>query len=139
MNLSGTFSSAKQIIHGWYEKNLRDLPMRQTRNPYHTWVAEVDGTPAAFNFMWTWGTHLNYVYNASDPDYVKYNPNNVLQWDMIRHYKSRGFTSYNLWGLRNMNLDENHELAIDRSVAGYGRFKLSLGPEVVDLIRYIKL
>ena len=34
MNLSG-------FIHGWYEKNLRDLPMRQTRDPYRTWVAEV--------------------------------------------------------------------------------------------------
>lgn len=103
------------------------------------WVAEADGTPAAFNFMWTWGTHVNYVYNASDPDYLKCNPNNVLQWDMIRHYKSLGYTSYNLWGLRNMNLDENHELAIDRSIAGYGRFKLSLGPEVVDLVRFVKL
>ncbi len=29
------------ILHGWYEKNLRDLPMRQTRDPYATWVAEV--------------------------------------------------------------------------------------------------
>ena len=36
-----TFSSTKLIINGWYEKNLRDLPMRQTRDPYHTWVAEV--------------------------------------------------------------------------------------------------
>jgi A/G-specific adenine glycosylase len=29
------------IIHGWYKKNKRDLPMRQTRDPYRTWVAEV--------------------------------------------------------------------------------------------------
>jgi A/G-specific adenine glycosylase len=34
MNLSG-------IIQKWYEKNSRDLPMRQTRDPYRTWVAEV--------------------------------------------------------------------------------------------------
>jgi A/G-specific adenine glycosylase len=41
MNLSETFSSAKLIIHEWYEKNLRDLPMRHTRDPYRTWVAEI--------------------------------------------------------------------------------------------------
>ena len=41
MKLSETFSSTKLIIHGWYEKNLRELPMRQTRDPYRTWVAEV--------------------------------------------------------------------------------------------------
>jgi len=29
------------IINEWYEKNKRDLPMRQTRDPYRTWVAEV--------------------------------------------------------------------------------------------------
>ncbi|MEA3461245.1 MAG: A/G-specific adenine glycosylase [Bacteroidota bacterium] len=41
MKFGETFSSTKLIIQGWYEKNLRDLPMRQTRDPYHTWVAEV--------------------------------------------------------------------------------------------------
>lgn len=102
------------------------------------WVASVHGRPIAFNFMWTYGRHLNYVYNASDPDHLRFNPNNVLQWDMIRHYKARGFASYNLWGLRNMHLDEDHVLPEDREIAGYGRFKLSLGPAVVDLVRYVK-
>jgi len=41
MNFAVTFSSTQLIIHGWYKKNLRDLPMRQTRDPYRTWVAEV--------------------------------------------------------------------------------------------------
>ena len=30
-----------RIIREWYKKNKRDLPMRQTRDPYRTWVAEV--------------------------------------------------------------------------------------------------
>jgi A/G-specific adenine glycosylase len=41
MNFAETFRSRKLIIHGWYKKNLRDLPIRQTRDPYQTWVAEV--------------------------------------------------------------------------------------------------
>lgn len=61
MNLSETFSSTKLIIQGWYEKNLRDLPMRQTRDPYRTWVAEVilqqtrmdQGLPYLLNFLST--------------------------------------------------------------------------------------
>jgi A/G-specific adenine glycosylase len=59
MNLSETLSSTKLNIHGWYEKNLRDLPMRHTRDPYRTWVAEVilqqtrmdQGLPYFKNFL----------------------------------------------------------------------------------------
>ncbi len=29
------------IIRGWYEKNKRDLPWRQTRDPYKIWMSEV--------------------------------------------------------------------------------------------------
>ncbi|MDF1575680.1 MAG: A/G-specific adenine glycosylase [Bacteroidales bacterium] len=46
-------------IRGWYEKNGRDLPMRSTRDPYRTWVAEVilqqtrmdQGLPYLKNFL----------------------------------------------------------------------------------------
>lgn len=31
---------AAQLI-GWYQKNKRDLPWRETSNPYHIWVSEV--------------------------------------------------------------------------------------------------
>jgi len=29
------------IIRGWYKKNLRELPMRRTRDPYKIWVSEI--------------------------------------------------------------------------------------------------
>jgi len=29
------------IIRAWYEKNLRELPMRRTRDPYKIWVSEI--------------------------------------------------------------------------------------------------
>ncbi len=103
------------------------------------WVAFLDETPIAFNFMWTYKQHVNNIYNSSHPDYLKYNPNNVLQWDIIRYYKERGYTLYNLWGLRNMNLSEKDALRQDRAIEGYGKFKLSLGAEVRDLVRYVKL
>ena len=30
-----------RIIRGWYKKNLRELPMRRTRDPYKIWVSEI--------------------------------------------------------------------------------------------------
>ena len=103
------------------------------------WVAFVEDEPVAFNFMWTYGKYVNYIYNASDPAYLKFNPNNVLQWDMMRHYRNQGFETYNLWGLRNMHLEDRDHLQDERPIAGYGKFKLSLGAEVRDLLRYVKL
>ena len=29
------------IIRGWYKKNLRELPMRLTRDPYKIWISEI--------------------------------------------------------------------------------------------------
>ena len=33
--------SLRKALLGWYLKNQRDLPWRQTKNPYHIWVSEV--------------------------------------------------------------------------------------------------
>jgi len=33
--------SLRKALLGWYLKNQRDLPWRQTQNPYHIWVSEV--------------------------------------------------------------------------------------------------
>ena len=30
-----------EVLLPWYEKNKRDLPWRQDRNPYHIWVSEI--------------------------------------------------------------------------------------------------
>jgi len=41
MNFGETFSSTELIIRGWYKKNSRQLPWRQTRDPYSIWISEV--------------------------------------------------------------------------------------------------
>lgn len=41
MKFGETFSSTQLIIRGWFEKNRRELPMRNTHDPYRTWVAEI--------------------------------------------------------------------------------------------------
>ena len=44
-----------------------------------------------------------------------------------------------MWGVRNMNLSEQDALRPDRDIEGYGRFKLSIGSELRDLVRYVRL
>ena len=58
---------------------------------------------------------------------------------MICHYKQHGYTLYNMWGVRNMNLNEEQTLEQDREIEGYGKFKLSFGGELKDLVRYVKV
>jgi len=78
MNFSGTFSSTKLIIHGWYEKNLRDLPMRQTRDPYPSWVAEVilqqtrmdQGIPYLLDFLNTF-PDVNALASAGEDEVLR--------------------------------------------------------------------
>jgi lipid II:glycine glycyltransferase (peptidoglycan interpeptide bridge formation enzyme) len=103
------------------------------------WVAFLDETPLAYAWIWKYNTIINYLYNSSDPQYWSYKPNNLLQWEIISHYKQQGYTLYNMWGIRNMNLSERHTLAQERPIEGYGKFKLSFGAEVRELVRYVRI
>jgi hypothetical protein len=103
------------------------------------WVAFLDETPLAYVFIWKYKQTINYVYNSSDPQYWKYKPNNLLQWEIICYYKQLGYTLYNMWGIRNMNLSEHNTLQQNREIEGYGKFKLSFGSEIRDLVRYVKI
>ncbi len=57
-------------------------------------------------------------------------PNNLIQWELIKYYKQQGYTLYNMWGIRNMNFTETRSPA-EREIEGYGKFKLSFGPNCV--------
>lgn len=86
MKFAGTLSSTQLIIHGWYKKNLRDLPMRQTRNPYRTWVAEVimqqtrmdQGLPYLRNFLKSF-PHIHALASASEDEVLR-------QWQGLGYY-----------------------------------------------------
>ncbi len=102
------------------------------------WVAFLDGVPLAYAFIWKYKQTINFVYGSSDAESWSYKPNNLIQWELIRYYKQHGYTLYNMWGIRNMNLNEN-TLTPKKEIAGYGKFKLSFGPEVRDLVRYVRI
>ncbi|GAK49010.1 FemAB family protein [Candidatus Moduliflexus flocculans] len=102
------------------------------------WVAFAGERPAAFAFIWKYKRNINYVYQSSDPELRSYKPNNMLVWKIITFYKQQGYALFNLWGLRNMHLSAHAEPG-DREIDGYGKFKLSFGPDVRELARYVRL
>ena len=102
------------------------------------WVSFLDDIPLAYAFIWKCKKNINFVYGSSDAESWSYKPNNLIQWELIRHYKQQGYTLYNMWGIRNMNFSENTPVT-DRKIEGYGKFKLSFGAELRDLIRYVRV
>ena len=103
------------------------------------WVAFLGEQPLAYAFIWKYKQSINFVYGSSDPAGWQSKPNNLLQWELIRHYKQRGYTLYNMWGLRNMHLSANPALQARPEIEGYGKFKLSFGPAVRELVRYVRI
>ncbi len=101
------------------------------------WVAFRDEVPLAYAFIWKYKQNINFVYGSSDPEGWRYKPNNLLQWELIRYYQQQGYNLYNMWGIRNMNLNEQ-TVPSERKIEGYGKFKLSFGAELWDLVRYVR-
>ncbi len=102
------------------------------------WVAFLEDMPLAYAFIWKHKQNINFVYGSSDEGSWSYKPNNLIQWELIKHYKREGYTLYNMWGIRNMNFSETTPPA-EREIAGYGKFKLSFGAELRDLVRYVNV
>ncbi len=102
------------------------------------WVAFLDETPLAYAFIWKYKRMINFVYGSSDDGTWSYKPNNLIQWELIKYYKQQGYTLYNMWGIRNMNFTETRSPA-EQEIEGYGKFKLSFGAELRDLVRYVRV
>ncbi len=103
------------------------------------WVAFREEQPLAYAFIWKYKQIINFVYGSSHEEGWSYKPNNLIQWELIRYYKQQGYTLYNLWGIRNMNLSEKGDPASQQEIEGYGKFKLSFGAELRNLVRYVRV
>jgi A/G-specific adenine glycosylase len=75
-----------QKIIGWYKKNTRDLPWRNTADPYHIWISEVilqqtrieQGTAYYLRFLEAFPT-VHHLANASEEEVLK-------QWQGLGYY-----------------------------------------------------
>jgi lipid II:glycine glycyltransferase (peptidoglycan interpeptide bridge formation enzyme) len=86
----------------------------------HLLLADVEGETVAGLMLFTFGPTAWYMYGASSGRHRKHMPNQLLQWQAIRHAKACGCTLYDLWGAP----DELHE---SDPMWGVVRFKLGLG------------
>jgi peptidoglycan pentaglycine glycine transferase (the first glycine) len=86
-------------------------------------LAEVEREAAAGLILFGFGSTAWYMYGASSDRHRRHMPNNLLQWEAIRHAKAAGCTLYDLWGAPD-RLDESDPMW------GVVRFKLGLGGQL---------
>lgn len=87
-------------------------------------IAEVDGEPVAAIFVFMFAGRAYYVYGMSRSVHREKMPTYLLQWEAMKLAKSRGCSTYDLWGAPDA-FDESD------SMWGVYRFKEGLGGGVV--------
>lgn len=122
-----------------YEELLRKFESFTQQGLADLWVAFREEQPLAYAFIWKCKQTINFVYGSSHEEGWPYKPNNLIQWELIRAYKQQGYTLYNMWGVRNMNLSETRDSSAQQEIEGYGKFKLSFGAELRNLARYVRV
>jgi peptidoglycan pentaglycine glycine transferase (the first glycine) len=90
-------------------------------------IAEVDGEDLAAVILFIFAGRAWYLYGMSREVHREKMPNYLLQWEAIRHTKSRGCIQYDLWGAPN-TFNESDPMW------GVYRFKEGLGGDVVRSI-----
>jgi lipid II:glycine glycyltransferase (peptidoglycan interpeptide bridge formation enzyme) len=87
-------------------------------------IAEVNGEPIAGLFLFIFAGRGYYVYGMSRNAHREKMPTYLLQWAAMKHAKTHGCLTYDLWGAPDV-FDESD------SMWGVYRFKEGLGGEVV--------
>jgi peptidoglycan pentaglycine glycine transferase (the first glycine) len=87
-------------------------------------IAEVNGEPVAAIFVFMFAGRAYYVYGMSRGVHREKMPTYLLQWEAMKHAKSHGCLTYDLWGAPDV-FDESD------SLWGVYRFKEGLGGDVV--------
>ena len=87
-------------------------------------IAEVDGEAVAAIFLFMFAGRGYYVYGMSRNAHREKMPTYLLQWAAMKHAKSHGCLTYDLWGAPDI-FDESD------SMWGVYRFKEGLGGDVV--------
>lgn len=87
-------------------------------------IAEVDGEAVAAIFLFIFAGRGYYVYGMSRNAHREKMPTYLLQWAAMKHAKSHGCLTYDLWGAPDV-FDESD------SMWGVYRFKEGLGGDVV--------
>lgn len=116
---------------GYYEDFLRILAREKRAS---LWLAEREGQLLAGLLATYAGKTATYYYGASDHEQRKYMAPYLLQWEVARAAKARGFTLYDFLGIAPSGRETGHRLA------GVTEFKRKFGgmevqyPPAADLV-----
>jgi lipid II:glycine glycyltransferase (peptidoglycan interpeptide bridge formation enzyme) len=100
----------------------------------HLFLAVHDGTPLAGVFVFTFGQKYWFMHGASSTEKRAYNPNHLLQWEVMRWARERGIDYYDMVGIpkpENRNEDDPYY--------GVYRFKIGFGGDVTDFVGCLDL
>ena len=99
-------------------------------------LAEVERQPVAALMVFALGTNAWYFYGASASVHREKMPTYLLQWEAMRWAKSRGCTTYDLWGIPDEDEEALEATFTERSDGLWGvyRFKRGFGGQVVRTI-----
>jgi peptidoglycan pentaglycine glycine transferase (the first glycine) len=107
-----------------YYQTVWELFMQSAEPNAEPLIAEVNGEVVAAIFVFYFSKRAYYVYGMSRNLHREKMPTYLLQWEAMKHAKSRGCLVYDLWGAP----DEFNE---SDSMWGVFRFKEGLGGEVI--------
>ena len=100
----------------------------------HLFLATHEGTPLAGVYIFTFGEKYWFMHGASSTEKRNYNPNHLLQWEVMRWAKRQGLRYYDMVGIpkrENRNEDDPYY--------GVYKFKIGFGGEVVDFLGCLDL
>lgn len=95
-------------------------------------IAELDGEPLGGLMVFARGTRSWYFYGASSDQRREFMPAYLLQWQAMRWARERGCTSYDLWGVPDVDEQDLEAQFTTRSDGLWGvyRFKRGFGGQL---------
>ena len=112
----------KAIDFNFYRK-LFDVLSPQKRVKLVTVL--LDSKPIASAIFLLYNNTIMYWQGASSSDYMKYGPNDLIHWYIIKNGKSWGYTKYNMLHFHDANGNE---------ISSLKNYKLSFGSELQNYI-----
>jgi peptidoglycan pentaglycine glycine transferase (the first glycine) len=144
------FQRAWETFYGWIEATAERKEGFTIRRPKaylhdmmramhdaklgHLFLAVHEGMPLAGVFVFTFGEKYWFMHGASSTEKRSYNPNHLLQWEVMRWARRRGIRYYDMVGI-----PKPEDRSEDDPYYGVYRFKIGFGGDVTNFLGCLDL
>jgi peptidoglycan pentaglycine glycine transferase (the first glycine) len=108
----------------YYQKMSELLP----DNFIKIWSAEYEGKILSSNIVLYFGDTATYTHGTSSNENRELMAPHLLQWEIIKHAKSKGFKNYDFYGV---NPEDEEHSGYKKSWQGISRFKAGFGGKLI--------